>query len=238
MRESSVTRPSSRGTLEIHPREHGLAAPTSRSRTVRLPRAVAASGRRGPRRTRCAKSATRLSSPTRCRTRPDLHELLVDHHRQRRIEHRRVRRRDDVRGHDRILAVLEDPVERTAVRLLGESRVDLLLPMSARSRRRGPRPTRDHRRTHGNAVRACRRAPGAPGPRPSRALVGGHQVDRRRPPRRRSCAALLEVLVGRVRMDRGHDPALDPHRVVEHLATGARQLVVHEALEITWCSGS
>ena len=45
---------------------------------------------------------------------------------------------------------------------------------------------------------------------------------------------VLQALVGRVGVDRGHQAALDADRVVQHLGDRARQFVVHDALEITW----
>ena len=50
---------------------------------------------------------------------------------------------------------------------------------------------------------------------------------------------VLQALVGRVGVDRRHQAVLDAERVVRTLATGARQFVVHDALEMTWwLSGS
>ena len=121
------------------------------------------------------------------------------------------------------------PSSAPAVRLGGERLVDLLL-LVARDDLADEVDHRagDHRRAHGDAVQLAvelgqHEADGLGG-----AGRGRHQVDGRGA---RAAQVLvrgvLEVLVGRVGVDRGHDPALDPDRVVEHL--GHRRQAVGRA---------
>ena len=67
-----------------------------------------------------------------------------------------------------------------------------------------------------------------------RARRGGDQVDRGGAGAAQVLVRhVLEPLVGRVGVDRGHQTALDPERVVQHLGHRREVFVVHEALEMT-----
>ena len=68
-----------------------------------------------------------------------------------------------------------------------------------------------------------------------RAGRGRDEVDRRRAGAPQVLVRrVLQALVGRVGVDRRHQPVLDADVSCSTLATGARQLVVHDALEMTW----
>ena len=117
------------------------------------------------------------------------------------------------------------PSSGPASALLGEGRVDLLDGRVARD-------TSHTRSTTEPVITGARTAmpfslPSSSGmheaDRLGRAGRGRDQVDRGRA---RAAQVLvrrvLEALVGRVGVDRGHDPALDPDRVVQHLRHRAR----------------
>ena len=148
-RRRSRARPSS-GTLKSTRTSTRCPLATSRSRTRPLAERrirgarVAASGDRRARQHPLGQvdDAVRVA-PLVVVPGDDLHELAVDHHRQRRVEDRRVRRGDDVGRDDRVLVVLEDALEAARVGLLGERRVDLLdARLAATPRTRGRRPSR------------------------------------------------------------------------------------------------
>src|SRR4051794_15702174 len=126
MRASSVTWPFFRGTLKSTRRTTGMPRSTFRSRSVFLPKVTPDAG------TvvledllRQLRDAVRVA-PLVVVPGHDLHQPALDHHRQRSVEDRRVRRRDDVRRDDRVVAVLEDPGQVAGVGLLLEEVVDLV----------------------------------------------------------------------------------------------------------------
>ena len=49
----------------------------------------------------------------------------------------------------------------------------------------------------------------------------------------KSLWVIKNSLIVCVRMDSGHKTFLDPELIMQYLANGAKQLVVHEALEMT-----
>ena len=138
--------------------------------------------------------------------------------RQQAVDDRRVRVADDVAGDDRVLGVLQDPGE-VARGGLGEGGVDLLL----RRVLAGDERQVDHR---------AGRDGGADGEAVQAAVeLGQHEADglggagRRRHEVHRGGAgaaqvlvrAVLEVLVGRVGVDRRHQAVLDADRGVDDL---------------------
>src|SRR3954454_8591328 len=126
MRASSVTWPFFRGTLKSTRRTTGMPRSTFRSRSVFLPKVTPDAGTvvlEDLLRQLC--DAVRVA-PLVVVPGDDLHEPALDHHRQRGVEDRGVRRLDDVRRDDRVLVVLEDPGQVAAVGLLLEDAVDLL----------------------------------------------------------------------------------------------------------------
>src|SRR3954452_4939066 len=94
IRASSVTRPPSSGTLKSTRARTACPVVTSRSRTVLLPN-TSGHGRAGENALGKVDHPIRIA-PLVVVPGDDLHELLVDHHRERRVEDRGVRRRDDV----------------------------------------------------------------------------------------------------------------------------------------------
>ena len=155
-------------------------------------------------------------------------KLPVHHHRLLGVEDRRVRVLDDVGGHDRILGVREDPGERALGRL-ADGRVDLLRAR-LRAELAGEVDDRagDHRRADRHPVELAVQLRQHQADRLGRAGRGRDQVDRGRPRSARVLVrAVLEALILRVGVDRGHQAALDPELVVEHL--GDRREAVRRA---------
>ena len=86
----------------------------------------------------------------------------------------------------------------------------------------------DHGRAHGDAVQLAVQLRDHEADRLGGAGGRGHEVDRRRARAAQVLVrAVLEVLVGGVGVDRGHDPALDPDRVVQHAC--------HRRRGSSWC---
>ena len=66
-------------------------------------------------------------------------------------------------------------------------------------------------------------------------LVGNHRHGGRARPSKIFVRKIKELLIVRIGMDRRHDAMLNAEIVQQTLATGAKQLVVQEALETIWC---
>src|SRR3712207_9186746 len=88
--------------------------------------------RRPPRSTLFPYTTLFRSAPLVVVPRDDLDQAALEHRRELRVEDRRERRLDDVRGDDRVLGVLQDAGERAGVGLRAERLVDLLDRKSTR----------------------------------------------------------------------------------------------------------
>ena len=110
------------------------------------------------------------------------------------------------------------PSKRPRVGLLGERRVDLLgARLAGHLAHEVHDRARDHGSTNGDSVQLAVQLGNHEADRLRGAGGRGHEVRRRRPRATQVLVrAVLEVLVGGVRVDRGHDPALDSDRVVQH----------------------
>ena len=147
----------------------------------------------------------------------DLHQV-ADHLRQPRVVDARRRVGHDVAGHDRRVGVGQVPLERAvgrrAVRRLDLLHRHLTPHLHGQVRRRTRRRGHPDRVPVELALQLRHDQPDRLG----RTRARRHHVQRRRPrPPQVLVRPVLQVLIRRVGVDRGHQTPLDPRQVVEHL---------------------
>ena len=165
----------------------------------------------------CSESTTRLEKPHSLSYQATTLMWRPSTLRQRRVEDRRGRVAGDVRRHDRVFRVLQDAGERPLGRgpVGGEHLVARHVPRHRRVQ------LHDRADRHGNADRVTRELALERRQHQPDGLRGAggrrHDVDAGRASAAGvAVRAVLQVLLLRVRVHRGHEPVLDAGEVVEH----------------------